>query len=768
MNTQIRGLQIKDAFFGAGLKRNSGNNDIAEVAVDDSSIEISGDALQIKASGVTNDMLAGSIADGKLAEDYIKTSEVDGSTIEFAGGSLNVVANGIGATEIDLTDTYDYSSGTLQVGTPSANNDVANKAYVDNLVNGLQWKDPVRAKSIASDGNITLSGVSAQSLDGVSLVADDRVLLTEQTDASENGIWEVKSGAWVRPSDFPTGGDAVNATVLVSEGGDNADTQWTCTNNADADTIDTNDLAFTQISGTGSIVAGEGLTKDGNTLDVNVDDSSIEINADTLRVKALGITNAMLAGSIADDKLAEDYIKTSEVDGSSIEFAGGTLNIVSGGVTNDMLAGSIADTKLAEDYIKTSEVDGTTIEFAGGTLNIVDDGVSNAKLANMTRGTVKVGGVANAPTDLDAKTDGYILIGDGTDVNSVAVSGDVTITNAGVTAIGATKVTDAMINDDVATGLAGTGLSASGGVMAVDLSELSSAVVDVANDEIVIIDATDGSTKKESIDDLVQAMTAGANGIGYGTGADAGKLFLNFNDLASADIAGSDVIAFSDASDSNVHKQETVTDLATFMAGNGISASSGVLAVDLNELAGAVIDTSADSIPFVDATDSSSKLESVADFLTAIAGIGVAGTGGQLHIAFHELTDVAIDVSADSIAFLDATDSNTRRETVADLVTAMAGSGLTATNGVLSVDAITDNVVESDIQVENESANCNGVTTQFTLSNTPVTNSVQVFLNGLLQEAGSGKDYTLTGTTVEFAEAPISGDILIIHYIINN
>ena len=76
-----------------------------------------------------------------------------------------------------------------------------------------------------------------------------------------------------------------------------------------------------------------------------------------------------------------------------------------------------------------------------------------------------------------------------------------------------------------------------------------------------------------------------------------------------------------------------------------------------------------------------------------------------------------------------------------------------------------DYIQEAEVKFEDESANCNGSTVAFTLGSSPVTNSVQVFLNGLLQQAGSGKDYTLAGTTVTFATAPASGDILLIHYI---
>ena len=204
-------------------------------------------------------------------------------------------------------------------------------------------------------------------------------------------------------------------------------------------------------------------------------------------------------------------------------------------------------------------------------------------------------------------------------------------------------------------------------------------------------------------------------------------------------------------------------------AGDGLKDDgSDNLALDLNELTAAVVDVSADEIAIVDATDSSTKKEAIADVVSAIAGNGLAASSGVLAIDLNELTGAAVDVSADSIAIIDATDNSSKKESIADLATAMAGSGLTATNGVLSVDSIADNILEADIQMEDESANCNGVTTEFTLTSTPVTNSVQVFLNGLLQQAGSGKDYTLSGTTVTFATAPETNDILIIHYIIND
>jgi hypothetical protein len=85
-----------------------------------------------------------------------------------------------------------------------------------------------------------------------------------------------------------------------------------------------------------------------------------------------------------------------------------------------------------------------------GVTAIGADKVLNTMLANITRGSIKVGGVADAPTDLDAKGDAKILIGDATDIASVAVTGDVTIDNAGLTAIGADKVTKTQIDADIA------------------------------------------------------------------------------------------------------------------------------------------------------------------------------------------------------------------------------------------------------------------------------------------------------------------------------
>ena len=121
------------------------------------------------------------------------------------------------------------------------------------------------------------------------------------------------------------------------------------------------------------------------------------------------------------------------------------------------------------------------------------------------------------------------------------------------------------------------------------------------------------------------------------------------------------------------------------MAGTGVAAASGVLSLDLNELSAAAVAVGADSIAFVDADDNGSKKESIADLATAMAGTGVAASSGVLSLDLNELSAADVDVAADSIAIIDATDNSSKKESIADLATAMAGTGITATNGVFSI-----------------------------------------------------------------------------------
>jgi hypothetical protein len=166
---------------------------------------------------------------------------------------------------------------------PTAAQDAATKAYVDATATGLDLKASVRA---IATGAITLSGT--QTIDGVAVIAGDRVLVAGQASAATNGIYVVAAGAWSRATDADVSAEVTAGLfTFVTEGTVNADTGWVLTTN-DPITLGTTALAFTQFSGAGGIIAGTGLTKTGNTVNVIANaDGSIVANADDIQVGVL-------------------------------------------------------------------------------------------------------------------------------------------------------------------------------------------------------------------------------------------------------------------------------------------------------------------------------------------------------------------------------------------------------------------------------------------------------------------------------------------------
>lgn len=172
------------------------------------------------------------------------------------------------------------------LGTPTADTDAATKAYVDAARAGLDVKDSVR---VATTANITLSGT--QTIDGVAVLAGDRVLVKDQSTASANGIYVVSASAWARASDASVSAEVTAGMfTFVSEGTANADSGWILTTN-DTIVLDTTALTFTQFSGAGQLTAGAGLTKTGNQFDVVTASSSrIVVNADSIDLATTGVS----------------------------------------------------------------------------------------------------------------------------------------------------------------------------------------------------------------------------------------------------------------------------------------------------------------------------------------------------------------------------------------------------------------------------------------------------------------------------------------------
>lgn len=157
------------------------------------------------------------------------------------------------------------SQKLVGVADPTSAQDGATKAYVDSVAQGLDIKNSARATTTA---NINLSSPGA-AIDGVTLTAGDRVLVKNQTTPAENGIYvfATSASAMTRAADMNAPGEFPSAFVFVEEGTINQDTGWVCTTNAPV-TVGTTAINFSQFSGAGSFVDGNGLVRTGNQLDV--------------------------------------------------------------------------------------------------------------------------------------------------------------------------------------------------------------------------------------------------------------------------------------------------------------------------------------------------------------------------------------------------------------------------------------------------------------------------------------------------------------------
>lgn len=174
---------------------------------------------------------------------------------------------------------------------PTGDNDAANKGYVDGVAQGLDVKDSVVA---ATTANITLSGT--QTIDGVSVSADNRVLVKNQSTASQNGLYLCKAGSWQRTDDLASGADAAGMFTFVEQGTANGDKGFVCTTNKGSAVVGTNNLAFSQFSSSGDITAGDGLDKSGSELSLDLKSNGglvIESTELALKLDASSITGTL-------------------------------------------------------------------------------------------------------------------------------------------------------------------------------------------------------------------------------------------------------------------------------------------------------------------------------------------------------------------------------------------------------------------------------------------------------------------------------------------
>ena len=222
---------------------------------------------------------------------------------------------GVRANRLDQmtapTGSVSFNSQNItNVADPVNAQDAATKGFVEATSQGLDVKDSCKA---ATTGNITISTAlnNGDTIDGVSLSTNDRVLVKDQSTASQNGIYIVGSSP-ARASDLAAGSDEAGMFTFVEQGTVNADNGFVCTSNKGSAVTGTNNLTFAQFSGAGQITTADGLQKSGNTLSVDLKaNGGLVIESSEI---ALNLAASSITGTLPVNKLTSVTATATELN----------------------------------------------------------------------------------------------------------------------------------------------------------------------------------------------------------------------------------------------------------------------------------------------------------------------------------------------------------------------------------------------------------------------------------------------------------------------
>ena len=227
---------------------------------------------------------------------------LDANTLSTTNSNGNLLLDPNGTGAVNVPSGYEARAGF-------GNNSLTNKSYVDSVANGLDVKKSCRVATTATlpatynngAGTLTANANGAISIDGVTLSANDRVLVKDMSNAVQNGFYKVtQTGDGSNPYVLTRTPDSDEASELtggaftfVEEGTANADNGYVITTNG-TPTLGSTNIDIEQFSGAGQITAGSGLTKTGNTINVIGTADNITANANSIQIATTYVGQASI------------------------------------------------------------------------------------------------------------------------------------------------------------------------------------------------------------------------------------------------------------------------------------------------------------------------------------------------------------------------------------------------------------------------------------------------------------------------------------------
>ncbi len=699
---------------------------------------------------------------------------------------LSKLENG---TSIILADGSVSFTAPISGIDPTQPQHLATKSYVDGIKQSLDIKDSVLA---ATTGNVSLTA-APNSVDGVALVLNARVLVKDQTTASQNGIYVVQTlgsganGVWVRAADADANNEVTSGLFTFVEAGSVNGSNAYVLSTTGAIVLGTTNLTFTQFSGAGQIIAGNGLAKSGNTLSV------LSVSASRITTAAGGIdlaTSGVGAGTYKSVTVDIYGRVTAGTNPTTLAGYGITdaqplnsvLTAISGIATNGIIvrtgSGAAASRTLAAPsrgftITNADGVSGNPTFVLANNLSAIE-GLLSTGFAVRTSGsdawaqrtitgtagrtTVTNGdGVAGNPV-IDLGTSG---VGAGTYKSvTVDVYGRVTA-GTNPTTLAAYGITDAVNK----TGDSMTGYLT---LFADPTSALHAATKQYVDAVQQSLDLK-GSVRVATAANV--SLTGGAPNIVDGVTLVNGDRVLVKNQTAGLENGIYSVQTAGTGSNGTwVRAADAATNAAVtsgmyaYISEGTVYASSGYVLTTPDPIVlgtTALAFTQFSGAGQIVAGNGITKTGNRLDVVSANAGI--ASTLGVLTLT---LSDATLTIDGSGIRLANLANGKLLVGNSSNIATGVTLSGdATMTNaGVVTLNT---NVLKASNYVvrETPSGSIDGINTTYTLAHAPVAGYEQLFANGILLEPGAGNDYTIAGATITLLFTLVSGDRLKATYI---